>query len=200
MIIQATDKELPAWLSLSALGAVVTLSRPSEANGIKVETLTLRAPAVREVRAADRASNGDDEQRELMLFAGLAEVGLKDLEGLKLVDYRRVQAAYSRLAPDTDYSTSMPSWLSVTTDNVLVTLSCPSEINGVTVDKLALRSPTVRDVRSANLEAGGDDEQRELVLFAELAGAPVADLEGLKLVDFNRLQAGYFRMDQDNGV
>ena len=100
MTIQTTGKKLPAWLSLSALGAVVTLSRLSEANGMKVETLTLRAPAVREVRAADRASNGDDEQRELMLFAGLAEVGLKDLEGLKLVDYRRVQAAYSRLAPD----------------------------------------------------------------------------------------------------
>jgi hypothetical protein len=197
---QVNDKKLPVWLAVTAESAVVTLSRPSDANGVKVETLTLRAPAVREVRAADRASNGDDEQRELMLFAGLAEVGLKDLEGLKLVDYRRVQAAYSRLAPDTDYSTSMPSWLSVTTDNVLVTLSCPSEINGVTVDKLALRSPTVRDVRSANREAGGDDEQRELVLFAELAGAPVADLEGLKLVDFNRLQAGYFRMDQDNGV
>jgi hypothetical protein len=197
---QVNDKKLPVWLAVTAESAVVTLSRPSDANGVKVETLTLRAPAVREVRAADRASNGDDEQRELILFAGLAEVGLKDLEGLKLVDYRRVQAAYSRLAPDTDYSTSMPSWLSVTTDNVLVTLSCPSEINGVTVDKLALRSPTVRDVRSANREAGGDDEQRELVLFAELAGAPVADLEGLKLVDFNRLQAGYFRMDQDNGV
>ncbi|WP_256348270.1 phage tail assembly protein [Pseudomonas reactans] len=94
----------------------------------------------------------------------------------------------------------MPSWLSITTDNVLVTLSCPSEINGVTVDKLALRSPTVRDVRAASREAGGDDEQRELVLFAALAGAPVTDLEGLKLVDFNRLQAGYFRLDQDNGV
>ncbi len=197
---QVNDKKLPVWLAVTAESAVVTLSRPSDANGVKVETLTLRAPAVREVRAADRASNGDDEQRELMLFAGLAEVGLKDLEGLKLVDYRRVQAAYSRLAPDTDYSTSMPSWLKVTTDNVLVTLSCPSEINGVTVDKLSLRSPTVRDVRSANREAGGDDEQRELVLFAELAGAPVADLEGLKLVDFNRLQAGYFRLDQDNGV
>ncbi len=198
--MKATDKELPAWLAVTAEGAVVTLSRPSDANGIKVETLTLRAPAVREVRAADRASNGDEEQRELMLFAGLAEVGLKDLEGLKLVDYRRMQAAYSRLAPDTDYSTTMPAWLTITTDNVLVTLSRPSQINGVTVDKLALRSPTVRDVRSANREAGGDDEQRELVLFAELAGAPVADLEGLKLVDFNRLQAGYFRMDQDNGV
>nr|WP_249490789.1 phage tail assembly protein [Pseudomonas sp. HS6] len=93
----------------------------------------------------------------------------------------------------------MPAWLSLTTDQVLVTLSCPSEINGVTVDKLALRSPTVGDVRAANREVGGDDEQRELVLFAALSGASVADLEGLKLVDFNRLQAGYFRMDNDDG-
>lgn len=197
---KATFKEAPAWLSLTAVAAVVKLTRPSNANGVQVETLTLRAPLVREVRAADRASNGDEEQRELMLFAGLAEAGVKDLEGLKLADYRRLQSAYAHLVPDTDYSASMPSWLSVTTDQAVVTLSCPSEINGVTVEKLALRSPTVGDVRTANRESGGDDEQRELVLFAALAGVPVADLEGLKLVDFNRLQAGYFRMDQDDGV
>lgn len=197
---KATFKEVPTWLSLNALAAVVTLTRPSNSNGVLVETLTLRAPVVREVRAADRASNGDDEQRELMLFAGLADIGVKDLEGLKLADYRRVQTAYSHLVPDTDYTNVMPSWLSVTTDQAVVTLSCPSTINGVSVDKLALRSPTVGDVRTANRDAGGDDEQRELILFAALAGAPVADLEGLKLVDFNRLQAGYFRMDQDDGL
>ncbi|MGN8102934.1 phage tail assembly protein [Pseudomonas sp. 22072] len=197
---KATSKAVPAWLSLTALAAVVTLTRPTNANGVLVETLTLRAPLVREVRAADRASNGDEEQRELMLFAGLAEVGVKDLEGLKLADYRRVQAAYAHLVPDTDYSESMPPWLSVNTDRAQVTLTCPSEVNGVSVDTLALRSPTVGDVRAANRDAGGDDEQRELILFAALAGAPVTDLEGLKLVDFNRLQAGYFRLDQDDGV
>lgn len=197
---KATSKAVPAWLSLTALAAVVTLTRPTNANGVLVETLTLRAPLVREVRAADRASSGDEEQRELMLFAGLAEVGVKDLEGLKLADYRRVQAAYAHLVPDTDYSESMPPWLSVNTDRVQVTLTCPSVINGVSVDTLALRSPTVGDVRAANRDAGADDEQRELILFAALAGAPVADLEGLKLVDFNRLQAGYFRLDQDDGV
>lgn len=197
---QVNAKKVPAWLSLSALAAVVTLTRPSNANGVLVETLTLRAPVVREVRAADKASNGDEEQRELMLFAGLAEVGVKDLEGLKLTDYRRVQAAYSHLVPETDYTDVMPSWLSVTTDQAVVTLSCPTEINGVAVDKLPLRSPTVGDVRAANRDAAGDAEQRELVLFASLAGAPIADLEGLKLVDFNRLQAGYFRMDQDDGI
>ncbi|TFF14294.1 phage tail assembly protein [Pseudomonas sp. BCA14] len=197
---KVTLEEVPAWLSLSALAAVVTLTRPSNANGVQVETLTLRAPVVREVRAADRASNSDEVQRELMLFAGLVEVGIKDLEDLKLADYRRVQAAYSYMVPDTDYSDSIPPWLSVNTDRALVTLTCPSVINGVSVDTLALRSPTVRDVRTANRDAGGDDEQRELILLAALAGAPVADLEGLKLADFNRLQAGYFRMDQEDGV
>ncbi|MGY3171594.1 hypothetical protein ACVWYU_000968 [Pseudomonas sp. TE12234] len=195
-----TVKKLPAWLSINTDSAVVTLSRPSEVNGVKVDSLMLRAPLVREVRAADRAAGDDDEQRELLLFASLAEAGIKDLEGLKVVDYRRLQAAYSHLVPHADYSKSLPAWLSITAENALVSLSRPSAINGVQVDKLTLRSPTVREVRAADRAAGGDDEQRELVLFADLAGAAIADLEGLKVVDYNRLQAGYFRLEQDDGV
>jgi len=199
MTMQTANK-LPAWLSINADSAVITLSRPSEINGMKVDTLVLRAPLVREVRAADRVAGDDDEQRELQLFASLAEAGLKDLEGLKVVDYRRLQAAYSNLVPHADYSTSLPSWLSVTAENAVVSLSRPSEVNGVQIDQLTLRSPTVREVRAADRAAGGDDEQRELVLFAELAGAAIADLEGLKVVDYNRLQAGYFRLEQDDGL
>lgn len=199
MTMQTANK-LPAWLSIDTDRAVITLSRPSEVNGVKVDTLVLRAPLVREVRAADRAAGDDDELRELQLFASLAEAGLKDLEGLKVVDYRRLQAAYSNLVPHADYSKSLPAWLSVTAENAVVSLSRPSEINGVQIDKLTLRSPTVREVRAADRAAGGDDEQRELVLFAELAGAAIADLEGLKVVDYNRLQAGYFRLEQDDGV
>jgi len=199
MTMQTANK-LPAWLLLNTDNAVVTLTRPSEVNGVKVDSLVLRAPLVREVRAADRAAGDDDELRELQLFASLAEAGLKDLEGLKVVDYRRLQAAYSNLVPHADYSKSLPTWLSVTAENAVVSLSRPSEINGVQIDKLTLRSPTVREVRAADRAAGGDDEQRELVLFAELAGAAIADLEGLKVVDYNRLQAGYFRLEQDDGV
>jgi hypothetical protein len=199
MTMQTANK-LPAWLVLNTENAVVTLSRPSEVNGVKVDSLVLRAPLVREVRAADRAAGDDDELRELQLFASLAEAGLKDLEGLKVVDYRRLQAAYSNLVPHADYSKSLPTWLSVTAENAVVSLSRPSEVNGVQIDKLTLRSPTVREVRAADRAAGGDDEQRELVLFAELAGAAIADLEGLKVVDYNRLQAGYFRLEQDDGV
>lgn len=101
MSMQTPDlKPLPAWLTVTAERAVVTLSRPSEVNGVQVDTLSLRSPTVREVRAADRASGGDDEQRELMLFAGLADAGVNDLEGLKLVDYHRLQAGYFRLVQD----------------------------------------------------------------------------------------------------
>jgi len=77
----------------------VRLSKPSEANGVQVDQLSLRAPTVRDIRTA-QAGSGDEEQRELNLFASLAEVGVKDLEGLALKDYTRLQAGYFRLLQD----------------------------------------------------------------------------------------------------
>ncbi|MHC2145308.1 phage tail assembly protein [Pseudomonas alkylphenolica] len=90
----------PSWLAVSAERVVVTLTRPSEANGVQVDSLSLRAPTVRDIRAAQSAANSDDEQRELNLFASLAEVAVKDLEGLALKDYSRLQAGYFRLVQD----------------------------------------------------------------------------------------------------
>ncbi|TWD49504.1 phage tail assembly protein [Pseudomonas sp. SJZ131] len=193
-------KKMPDWLVLTGEHAVVTLSRPSEANGVKVEKVTLRAPTLRQELAADAAVQGDAEQRELLLFAGLAEMGIKDIEGLKLVDYHRLQAGYEQLVPQFSDAKEQAAWLSVTPDNALVTLLCPVEINGVMVDKLVMRSPTVLDVRAANRESGGDEVRREVVLFANLTGVNVGELEGLKLVDYYRLQAGYFRLVRDDGV
>lgn len=95
-----TQAKIPNWMKLSADGVVVALTRPSEANGIKVDSLSLRSPTVRDIRAAQSAGSGDDEQRELNLFASLAEVGIKDLEGLALKDYGRLQAGYFRLVQD----------------------------------------------------------------------------------------------------
>ena len=94
-----TQAKIPSWMKLSADGVVVALTRPSEANGIKVDSLSLRSPTVRDIRAAQSAGS-DDEQRELNLFASLAEVGIKDLEGLALKDYGRLQAGYFRLVQD----------------------------------------------------------------------------------------------------
>lgn len=93
-----------------------------------------------------------------------------------------------------------PAWLSLSADRVSVTLSKPTELNGVTVDTVSLRSPTVRDIRAAQQGAGADDEQRELNLFASLAEVSTKDLEGMALKDYTRLQTGYFRLVQDDDV
>ena len=94
-------------------------------------------------------------------------------------------------------ATKTPSWLVVTGDRVTVTLTMPIVANGIQVDKLSLRAPTVRDIRSA--QAGAEDEeQRELGLFASLAEVSVKELEGMALKDYARLQTGYFRLVQDD--
>ncbi|MFS1287471.1 phage tail assembly protein [Pseudomonas piscis] len=93
-------KKTPAWMSLAADSVVVTLTKAVELNSVQCDKVTLRAPTVRDVRAANTAAGGDDEQRELALFASLAEVGSKDLEGMTLKDYQRLQAGYFRLVQD----------------------------------------------------------------------------------------------------
>lgn len=97
-----TTKKTPAWLSLSADRVTVTLSKPTELNGVTVDTVSLRSPTVRDIRVAQQGAGSDDEQRELNLFASLAEVGAKDLEGMALKDYTRLQTAYFRLVQDDD--------------------------------------------------------------------------------------------------
>ncbi|MCE0916888.1 MULTISPECIES: phage tail assembly protein [unclassified Pseudomonas] len=96
----AQTKKLPQWLTVDAERVNVRLSRPSEANGVQVDSLSLRAPTVRDIRNAQAGGVADDEQRELNLFASLAEVGVKDLEGLALKDYSRLQTGYFRLVQD----------------------------------------------------------------------------------------------------
>lgn len=96
-----TIKKTPAWLTLAADSVTVTLSKPTEFNSVQTDRISLRAPTVRDIRAAQQTAAGaDDEQRELNLFASLAEVGVKDLEGMALKDYTRLQTAYFRLVQD----------------------------------------------------------------------------------------------------
>lgn len=91
------ENRLPGWLTLDADAALVRLSRPAQCNGVSVDTLTLRAPTVRDIRLAGKVAGDDAEERELQLFASLAQVSRQDLEGLKLSDYQRLQGAYFRL-------------------------------------------------------------------------------------------------------
>lgn len=94
------SKKIPSWMNLQGDRVIVRLTAPSEANGVRVDSLILRAPTVRDMRAAQATGGEDAEQRELNLFSSLAEVGVKDLEGLTLKDYSRLQTAYFRLVQD----------------------------------------------------------------------------------------------------
>ncbi|SFM13755.1 phage tail assembly protein [Rugamonas rubra] len=93
--------------------------------------------------------------------------------------------------------TNNPSWLRQGVDIVTVTLSRPESFNGVKTNQLQLRAPTVRDMRGAQKLHPSDVEERELALFASLAQVAPADLEQLKLSDYNRVQDGYFRLLSD---
>lgn len=91
------SKPAPKYLKLTAENVTIALTRPSEMNGITVDTITLRAPTVRDIRVSTQTGGDDDEQRELNLFASLAEVSVKDLEGLNYKDYNRISTGYTFL-------------------------------------------------------------------------------------------------------
>ncbi|VVP01516.1 hypothetical protein PS862_02872 [Pseudomonas fluorescens] len=93
---------------------------------------------------------------------------------------------------------ALPSWMEITEEGVSIKLTKPSELNQVKVDRLHLRSPTVRELRAATAQSGGDAEKREVILLASLAEVGQGDLEGLAVVNYNRVQAGYFRLVEDD--
>ena len=94
----------------------------------------------------------------------------------------------------------LPKWLQLGDGIATVALSRASQANGIQVDKLTLREPTVREMRSATLQGGSNEEEQEMVLFCSLASIGRADLEGLLMRDYRRLQTAYFRVGADDGV
>lgn len=196
-------KKIPSWLTLTPESAVITLTRPCDINSVKVDQLTLRAPTLREVRASDAIGGDDSVLREITLLASLSGAGTKDLDGLKLTDYARLQAGYSHLVRDSGIPEGfdeLPAWLVVDLEGAVVMLSKAYDIQSIQIDRLNLRAPTVRDVRAATSASVGDNEQRDLIILANLTESDTKDLEGLKLTDYQRLQAAYFRLVQDDGI
>ena len=94
----------------------------------------------------------------------------------------------------------LPKWLQLGDGIATVTLSRASQANGIQVDKLSLREPTVREMRAATLQGGTNEEEQEMVLFCSLASIGRTDLEGLLMRDYRRLQTAYFRLGADDGV
>lgn len=196
-------KKIPSWLAVGPDSATVTLTSTYDIHGSKVDQLTLRSPLLREVRASDAIGGSDAVMREMTILASLSDSSTKDLDGLKLTDYARLQAAYSELLRDPELpedESITPEWLVVDLEGAVVTFSRPYDIKDMKVDRLTLRAPTVRDVRAATSASNGDEEQRETIILANLSESDTKDLEGLKLTDYQRLQAAYFRLVQDDGV
>lgn len=94
----------------------------------------------------------------------------------------------------------LPKWLALNDDGVTVTLAYKANISGVLVDKVVMRAPSVRDMEAAKVAGGGDYEKMEKNLFCSLIGAANEDLAGLKMKDYNRLQAGYFRLVEEDDL
>jgi len=94
----------------------------------------------------------------------------------------------------------LPKWLVLTDEGVTVTLFYKANFNGVVVDKLTMRAPCVRDMEAAKAAGGGDYEKMEKSLFCSLLTATDVELAGLKFKDYNRLQAGYFRLVEEDDL
>ena len=100
-------------------------------------------------------------------------------------------------------SKKTPKWLTVGPDSATIKLSRPAVMNGVRKDKMVLRVPTVGDLRAAAKQSKDDREEQEIILFASLAECGVPDIERMSVVNYHRVQEGYFRLiadGDDDGV
>lgn len=99
---------------------------------------------------------------------------------------------------NTEDKAKIPSFITLTETGVTVKLAKPVEANGVKVDVLTLREPTIRQLRTAKASSGGDREQEEIVLFSALAEISMADIDNMGVINYGRLQEGYFCVVKDN--
>ena len=60
----------------------------------------------------------------------------------------------------------LPSWLAVTPEGVTVTLAYQTNFNGVLIDKLTMRAPSVKDVEAATIAGGGSLKRWRKTFFA----------------------------------
>lgn len=93
---------------------------------------------------------------------------------------------------------TLPAWLTLSAGAITVKLASSVELNGVQVDRLTLREPTIGDLRAAAKVHKDDKEAQEIHLFASLAECTPADIDRLSVKNYNRVQEGYFRLLADD--
>lgn len=72
----------------------------------------------------------------------------------------------------------------------VIALEYPVAASGVTVDRLTMRRPQVRDLLIAR-KAGSDEVAQEIRLFANLCEVEPNAIESLDLSDYGKLQTAY---------
>lgn len=72
----------------------IKLEYPIEIDGVKVAELKLRRPKVRDSLASEK-SGGSNAEKEVRLFANLAEQTTDTIEDLDMLDYGKLQEAYT---------------------------------------------------------------------------------------------------------
>lgn len=78
-------------------GAIdIALAKPISVDGASVSKLRLREPTVADMENAQRATGEDAAALEVTLFSNLLEISVADVRAMKIREYNRVRAAYSR--------------------------------------------------------------------------------------------------------
>jgi hypothetical protein len=78
-----------------------------------------------------------------------------------------------------------------------IPLNHPAQIDGVSVDALAMREPTVEDMLVVKKSAGKSPEDQELSLFANLCEVDPSVIRGLTLRDYKRVQKAFAKLTED---
>ena len=74
-----------------------------------------------------------------------------------------------------------------------ISLEYPIEANGVTVNSLNLRRPTIGDLLKSAAD-GRSNREAEIHLFADLCGISPEDIQRIDLKDFFKLQEALGKM------
>lgn len=73
------------------------------------------------------------------------------------------------------------------TNEVIIQLDFPIELNGLAVNEIAMRRPTVGDRLSADNSNKADSEfSKEVLFIANLCGAAPREFNSLDLKDYNK--------------
>ncbi len=75
----------------------IKLATPIEINGVKTDTIVLREPTVGDSLDVQKLAPNDDDQREVLMLARLADISPEDLKRMGMKDFRRMQKGYLRL-------------------------------------------------------------------------------------------------------